>query len=245
MLSENLLKCICLFTFIGLIAGNDAKTVRKNPFSARPYAWNDLACRGRPDGFHPHRNGCEWWLNCLGGSFVAEGSCSDGENFNHNNGQCNSIGSFDCFDDFENYYDDVEPIEPDSGCPPNGSNQLVFLESDYCEDFFICLNGQAVPQTCRDGLHWNVKDSICDFPENAGCEVRNKNECNYIYNVKLNMSNFLKTSSLTSQNGCQHAVNPILLAICHIQPIAVCLCTVTMEIVRFNDARISFTLIGF
>lgn len=120
------------------------------------------------------------WISCLGGIF-GEGSCDIIEGvqleFNHLISACQPPGSFECQTEFPTFTSTPSPEDPgvDNGCPPPGSDQLVFIESEFCDEFYICINGQRIIQQCRDGLHFNPTTNQCDFPENAGCEVRSEN----------------------------------------------------------------------
>lgn len=55
-------------------------------------------------------------------------------------------------------------------CPTN-SNELVFLQGETCEDYYICMNGEPVQFWCREGQHWNMDRLYCDNPRTAGCNV--------------------------------------------------------------------------
>ena len=39
-----------------------------------------------------------------------------------------------------------------------------------CSSFFSCSNGVPILMHCPDGLHFNDKLDVCDWPQNAGCE---------------------------------------------------------------------------
>lgn len=38
-----------------------------------------------------------------------------------------------------------------------------------CQKYLLCLHSSMQAATCADGLHWNARESICDWPENAKC----------------------------------------------------------------------------
>ena len=50
---------------------------------------------------------------------------------------------------------------PDIECPPD---QLVFLESENCTEYYICAYGRKVTMQCIEGLVWNSVDKRCDHP---------------------------------------------------------------------------------
>lgn len=64
--------------------------------------------------------------------------------------------------------------ENDFRCPFPGSNELRFLPSEYCDSYYICVNGNPVLTPCRNGLHWNAWEEVCDEPGNAGCDVNSE-----------------------------------------------------------------------
>lgn len=40
-----------------------------------------------------------------------------------------------------------------------------------CNSFFQCIGGKQIQQKCPGGLHFSPTTHVCDYPENAGCEV--------------------------------------------------------------------------
>jgi len=119
--------------------------------------WQDL------DAF-PHPDSCAEYLICWQGE-LWEQECPPGMLFD----------PWDAFCDYEEYVvclDDLPegPWPDDDLCPPPGSNEVRFLPSLYCDEFYICINGQPVLLQCRPGQHWNVYEEFCDDPINAGCD---------------------------------------------------------------------------
>lgn len=41
-----------------------------------------------------------------------------------------------------------------------------------CTKFYECSHGQAAELTCPNGLHFNPKEGVCDWPEFAGCTTK-------------------------------------------------------------------------
>jgi len=71
-------------------------------------------------------------------------------------------------------YDPIFWPPGDMLCPPPGSNELVFLPSEYfCNHFYVCINGNPIQQECRPGQHWNANRNFCDDPSRAGCDLPN------------------------------------------------------------------------
>lgn len=69
---------------------------------------------------------------------------------------------------------DPDPEWPeDSECPTN-TNDVVFLPGAYCDEYYICINGEPRRMECRQGQHWNEENQYCDDPHSAGCDVSMK-----------------------------------------------------------------------
>lgn len=65
-----------------------------------------------------------------------------------------------------------EPGE-DSECPLN-TKEVTFIPGEYCDEYYICLNGVPNMFLCREGQHWNEVMNYCDDPHVVGCDVRKK-----------------------------------------------------------------------
>lgn len=67
------------------------------------------------------------------------------------------------------------PADRDPDCPwPDPLNYTVHLphETD-CDKFYKCDNGVKKLFNCSEGTHFNPKLEVCDWPEDAGCELGN------------------------------------------------------------------------
>ena len=109
--------------------------------------FDDSFCDDHEDNdFFPHPDACWYYVYCFGG-ILNEGECPWGQNFD-------PIGLF-C-DDEE--YVDCDPVwwpdEPDSDpdCPPPDSSEVRFLPSEFCDEYYICINGQPILLQCREGV---------------------------------------------------------------------------------------------
>lgn len=181
---QSFVKVLCVLTFLGLHASaREIDGPKVSPRAnitafqqARPFQrWND----GQNDGWcdnvdawfkyrHPDASleMCWRYLFCDEEGKLWEYDCPEGELFDERTWTCLPEDEATCFEP------DVEEIpDHDDRCPPPGSNDIVFLESLYCELFYICINGEPIQLNCRPGQHWNVDEEFCDDPENAGCEV--------------------------------------------------------------------------
>lgn len=124
----------------------------------RPPLWENWWCDEVEDGFKfPHPRSCSSFLVCQGGK-LWEGFCDSGMIFDERHWMCLPANQGVC--------EDVV----NQRCPPPGSHEIVFLESMYCENFYICIEGNPVQLSCRPGQHWNTVEQYCDDPERAGCE---------------------------------------------------------------------------
>ncbi|XP_068141902.1 cell surface glycoprotein 1 [Drosophila tropicalis] len=74
------------------------------------------------------------------------------------------------------------PIEqPHEKPPPSDSEEVprtdctllqngVFLrDRQLCAKFYVCNNGKAIPQHCPNGLYFDIKKKVCNFPSLVDC----------------------------------------------------------------------------
>lgn len=61
------------------------------------------------------------------------------------------------------------PNEPEKESTPCTERFLPNLSD--CNRYYECDNGHALPRSCPTGLHWNIHQQICDWPQNAKCEA--------------------------------------------------------------------------
>lgn len=165
MVCEQLVKALCALAILGLASGAkinpkqvDISALKKLSFNAtfQPF-WDDSFCDDFEDfDAFPHPDSCQEYLICYGG-VIFEGSCPAGQLFDPWNGWCEWADNVQCLTDV---------------CPPPGSNEVRLLPSEWCEWYYICINGVPALVPCRPGQHWNAVNEYCDDPENAGCDVR-------------------------------------------------------------------------
>jgi hypothetical protein len=54
-------------------------------------------------------------------------------------------------------------------CPlPDG----IFVDLTCCDRFYSCYKNKFSLHKCPDGLHFNVEDETCDWPQYANCELQ-------------------------------------------------------------------------
>lgn len=63
-------------------------------------------------------------------------------------------------------------------CPKHDAQYPVFIPDKNCEKFWECSQGIPHLFRCTAGLHFNPKQNICDWSENAGCNENSDNEEN-------------------------------------------------------------------
>lgn len=157
------LKFLCFLTLLSLAVGAklnvsviDKAALRKPQLSASFNGWDPDFCNDHQDmDTFPHPDSCKEYFMCWQGE-LWELECDEGMLFDRWDGVCDYAEFVDCFDD---------------ECPPLGSNEVRFLPSEFCEEFYICINGQPILLFCRPGQHWNKQEEFCDDPESAGCDV--------------------------------------------------------------------------
>lgn len=118
-----------------------------------------ISCRGN-DELHtvPHPFDCNHYYLCISGLPIPR-RCAPNLEFNAEESQC------------------MEPEDAHcllAECPPYNL-PLTFLPSNRsCSEFSICYYGEAVPQYCADGLHWDQENEWCTHPNNTKCVVCNQ-----------------------------------------------------------------------
>ena len=45
----------------------------------------------------------------------------------------------------------------------------TYSNEDNCQQFIICVQGRTLRKTCPNGLNYNAKESVCDWPKNVDC----------------------------------------------------------------------------
>lgn len=171
------LKCFCVLAVLGLASSVKIDISRfnatalhkphiKSTVQSAQFVWDPDFCNDFDDWeSFPHPDNCYQFLMCWEGA-LWEMECDPGELFDPWTGFCEDEEYVECLDNNWPDYPD-----PDAECPPAGSDEIRFLPSHYCEEYYICINGWPVLMHCRPGQHWNVWEEFCDDPENAGCEV--------------------------------------------------------------------------
>ncbi|CAG9760403.1 unnamed protein product [Ceutorhynchus assimilis] len=117
----------------------------------------------------PHPN-CSAFCKCGNGRIFYR-SCSVGLHFNPVEKVCDHPRNAKCTG--------LPPLPSDSCkalsmyCPiPDGDHPL-YIPLSNCSAFCKCTNGEAIYHPCPDGLHFNAKKNVCDWPANAACDREN------------------------------------------------------------------------
>uniref|UniRef100_A0A182MLT0 Chitin-binding type-2 domain-containing protein n=1 Tax=Anopheles culicifacies TaxID=139723 RepID=A0A182MLT0_9DIPT len=55
-------------------------------------------------------------------------------------------------------------------CPARNPPQPVFLPHSDCTRYYVCETGRACEMICPPGLHFNVREWVCDYPYRACCD---------------------------------------------------------------------------
>uniref|UniRef100_A0A182NR27 Chitin-binding type-2 domain-containing protein n=1 Tax=Anopheles dirus TaxID=7168 RepID=A0A182NR27_9DIPT len=58
-----------------------------------------------------------------------------------------------------------------SACPAVNPPRPVFLPHSDCTRYYVCETGRACEMNCPPGLHFNVREWVCDFPHRACCDA--------------------------------------------------------------------------
>lgn len=95
--------------------------------------------------------------------------CAPGLHYSYAEEKCMSIADARCSHD-------------QLPCPLyNDPTNLVYIQDDVqCGKYFLCYNNKLHEYNCHEGLHWDVQNQQCAYPEDAECEV-SYNESTYIW----------------------------------------------------------------
>jgi chitinase len=130
---------------------------------------------------------CEKYYVCVGGTKTLQ-SCGTGLHWNDGKKLCdwpnnaNCQPSFDPSDPGKKHYNLVIKHFSYFYCLEHGTKRPIRLpkncqEGEYfgsdedCSAYFICNHGQPLQFACQDGLYWNQQAKVCDWPQNAGCQL--------------------------------------------------------------------------
>jgi len=109
---------------------------------------------------------CSVYHLCVGDPDPVRQECNEELHFDLVTGLCTFPNMTDC---------EVEPPEnpenPGFSCPYDG----VHPHPSSCIIYFICANGHPHERICPDGLHFNDRTRVCDFPSGANCDRDRQN----------------------------------------------------------------------
>ncbi|CAG9834944.1 unnamed protein product [Diabrotica balteata] len=126
-----------------------------------------------PDSvYFPHED-CSKFYQCSNGVPYVH-NCSSGLHFNSKLNVCDYPFAAGCEGEI------VNPSSDDNGdqnscllesflCPAVDGPDSVYFPLSDCSKFCQCSNGVPYEHSCPDGLHFNPKLNVCDWPQNAGC----------------------------------------------------------------------------
>lgn len=151
-------ECFCLLATLGLAA---AKSIPRNVNGTAMMTHFGIDCSNLADfTSFPHPHWCDMFMMCWEGE-SHEMDCEPGELFDVRTSFCEDAATVDCVDTpppENNPPPNPPDVDHDGPCPPPGSDELVFLPSTYCDEYYICINGNPILRTCRPGLHWNIDE---------------------------------------------------------------------------------------
>lgn len=109
-------------------------------------------------------NNCSVFYVCVGDPDPLRQECNSELHFDPISGLCTFPNLTDCNGKPGDPPD--APEDPEFRCPSDGFHP----HPSSCSIYFICANGYAHEFTCADGLHFNVRTGLCDFPHEANCD---------------------------------------------------------------------------
>ncbi|XP_059622360.1 peritrophin-1-like [Phlebotomus argentipes] len=104
-----------------------------------------------------HATSCTKYVQCIAGVPVIR-ECAEGLRYNRFTNQCRLPNLAIC-----NHDEFLCPLFDDP-------NNLIYLSHNTdCSVYFLCDRGVPRRFECDTGLHWNIRNNTCDFPERANC----------------------------------------------------------------------------
>ena len=60
--------------------------------------------------------------------------------------------------------------EKDAVICPDSSDEITFLPSPIdCTKFYVCVDSIPIEMSCPEGLWFDSKLNVCNYPQNATC----------------------------------------------------------------------------
>lgn len=110
--------------------------------------------------FIPNTEDCEAYFICFFGNKMPM-TCSNGQHWSISENICMSPNDAQCpFDFSARQYADAD-------CPATGVVSIPNPGS--CEEYYLCVNGMALPRQCSSGLHFSRTLGTCVHPDVAEC----------------------------------------------------------------------------
>lgn len=107
-----------------------------------------------------HPDSCEKYILCIGGAEVKR-RCAPGLHFSREYRSCVTPEMADCKEFVRTW---ECPEEDDFG------NLKLIPNTENCQKYYICLNGDQIPLSCADGFHWSIDDENCLPKKDANCD---------------------------------------------------------------------------
>lgn len=117
-----------------------------------------------------HPDSCEKYILCVNGNEVKR-RCAPGFHFSRKLMSCVNPDIANCKES-ERVWEC--PREDISGNP-------VFIpNTENCQKYYLCMNGDQISLRCPDGFHWSIDDQMCLPKMEANCEFKEEGEENGI-----------------------------------------------------------------
>lgn len=105
---------------------------------------------------HPYN--CEKYVLCVGGSRIKR-NCAPGLHFSRKLRNCVLPGDAAC---------EAQKLT----CPKvdDLDNLKLLPNPENCSKFYLCFNGEKLPISCGDEMHWSADEQLCMPKAEANCE---------------------------------------------------------------------------
>lgn len=111
-----------------------------------------------------HPDSCKKYILCVAGNRF-ERSCAAGFHFSRKHSNCVAPELAECEE--RKWYCPEEDV----------SGNLVFIPNEEnCSKYYLCFNGDQIPLSCAEGLHWSTDQEACVDKKKAGCDFEENEE---------------------------------------------------------------------
>ncbi|XP_015125196.1 mucin-2-like [Diachasma alloeum] len=144
------------------------------PKPTKPDVSDSCPPSGSKNGqFYSHECSCDKYYICSKAGLILH-QCPDKTHFNPKIDACDKPENADCSkppSQKEPSSTTLEVIPTECPTGDSGLSARIAHPTD-CTLYYKCVEGEKKSKSCSAGLHFNPRQQLCDWPESAGCTVK-------------------------------------------------------------------------